>query len=715
MDEVLPPEFLDALRLSLKPSAALVATLEEPPRAPENGHVRELIEAILWHRKFVLTYYVVLALLVALTGAHGLYNKRVRRARQDKKRYKPIPDTPSSSSSTLSGTITPPQKHDVSETTPLLVQPEAEDSIKRRWRPTLWGGIRCMLMHQPRPVQSMTAPRNVLPDNGTTLVVLLFLLLNLFYLLYRVPPSANGVFILADRAGLLFVVNLPVLYLLAAKTNQPIKLVTGWSYEGLNLFHRRLGEWMIVFSVIHMLGMFAVWYAILRPLGYTLLRYLTERVVFLGIAAILSYFIIYVTSVGWFRYLYYEAFLGLHILFQVAALVFLFFHYPTASPYVLATFIIWAVDRILWRISLSSKRVIATLEVAPDEQTILVHCEIELRKKLFGIRSHLHHGWLPGQHVFLTIPALSFKNRFQTHPFTIASPAPLRDYDTTGVKVWPLQLVIRSINGFSRDLLEYAKHHQHCEVILDGPHGGVEALEAAHHADRVCFVAGGSGIAVTYPLAWDVRVKQDMQPDALVSTRTVYDFASGLKTTQAVTDCGPMARSCAYAHFWVRQDPRHAHWISMFPRAACVQGDRNDDVDIIITANDDLAKPDGHQEVGSIVTHAFDTRRSGSGFRYGSEGGRPDLRTEVWNWVTSTSSTGTVLQGDYCGALSSSTTRQRSTSWDVDRHSRPGPEKEKLCIVVSGPDGLVRDVRNVAARLVKEGWDLEVWVEKFGW
>ncbi|KAJ4525286.1 hypothetical protein HRR83_000964 [Exophiala dermatitidis] len=612
MDEVLPPEFLDALRLSLKPSAALVATLEEPPRAPENGHVRELIEAILWHRKFVLTYYVVLALLVALTGAHGLYNKRVRRARQDKKRYKPIPDTPSSSSSTLSGTITPPQKDDVSETTPLLVQPEAEDSIKRRWRPTLWGGIR-------------------------------------------------------------------------------------------------------LFSVIHMLGMFAVWYAILRPLGYTLLRYLTERVVFLGIAAILSYFIIYVTSVGWFRYLYYEAFLGLHILFQVAALVFLFFHYPTASPYVLATFIIWAVDRILWRISLSSKRVIATLEVAPDEQTILVHCEIELRKKLFGIRSHLHHGWLPGQHVFLTIPALSFKNRFQTHPFTIASPAPLRDYDTTGVKVWPLQLVIRSINGFSRDLLEYAKHHQHCEVILDGPHGGVEALEAAHHADRVCFVAGGSGIAVTYPLAWDVRVKQDMQPDALVSTRTVYDFASGLKTTQAVTDCGPMARSCAYAHFWVRQDPRHAHWISMFPRAACVQGDRNDDVDIIITANDDLAKPDGHQEVGSIVTHAFDTRRSGSGFRYGSEGGRPDLRTEVWNWVTSTSSTGTVLQGDYCGALSSSTTRQRSTSWDVDRHSRPGPEKEKLCIVVSGPDGLVRDVRNVAARLVKEGWDLEVWVEKFGW
>jgi hypothetical protein len=41
------------------------------------------------------------------------------------------------------------------------------------------------------------------------------------------------IFILADRAGLMFVVNLPVLYVLAAKTNQPIKLLTGWSYEGL--------------------------------------------------------------------------------------------------------------------------------------------------------------------------------------------------------------------------------------------------------------------------------------------------------------------------------------------------------------------------------------------------------------------------------------------------------------------------------------------------
>ncbi|EXJ83018.1 hypothetical protein A1O3_06835 [Capronia epimyces CBS 606.96] len=700
MDEVPSAEFLHILRLSLKSSTDLLRTLEVPPQAPSPGHVREIIEAILWHRKFVLTYYGVIALLVALSGGYGLYKRSARWARHRQRRNEAVPDTPSSSSSTLGGTVTPPQKDSAAETTPLLSQ----HGFSTRERPAPLSRLRSLLMYQPRPTRALTSQRNVLPDNGTTLIVVFFFGLNLFYLLYRVPLSETGVFILADRAGLLFVVDLPVLYLLAAKTNQPIKALTGWSYEGLNIFHRRLGEWMIGFAIIHMLGMFATWYALLRPIGYTLLRYLTARVVFLGIAAILSYFIIFFTSIGWFRHLYYEVFLGLHIIFQVAALGFLFFHYPTATPYVIATFAIWAVDRLLWRISLSSRRVMATLEVAPDEQTILVHCEIDIQKKIFGMGAHLHHGWLPGQHVFLTIPSMGFKYRFQTHPFTIASPAPPRN---PTVKSWPLQLVIRSIDGFSHDLLKFARHHHHCDVILDGPHGGVEALEAAHYAERVCFVAGGSGIAVTYPLAWDVRVKLELQADALVRTRAVYE--GGAETVPAVTDRGSLAQPSAYTHFWVRQDPRHRKWITMFPRADTVKGDHGEDKYM-----ENLTKEDGYEDVASIVTHTFDTRRSGP------EGGRPDMQTEIWNWVTAVPTHRSSSSSTLCGqspdsvmtrpgsSLSSSNLRAAS---EFDKQ----PRDEKLCIVVSGPDGLVRDVRNVAARLIREGWNLEVWVEKFGW
>ncbi|RMZ84755.1 hypothetical protein DV737_g1011, partial [Chaetothyriales sp. CBS 132003] len=523
MDESISSSFHNVLRLSLQSSVGRVETLQATrQQGPSDEHLEKVVAAILWHRKFVLSYYLVIVVAVVISGVYsGIHRNAKRKPKKVSSNETGTPDpsetVSSSAASTLQDTITFCGKDDndfPAAGTPLL----PIDTARPSQSPRCFDRIKSFLIYQPRPIGALTSPSNVLPDNGTSLVVLFFLGVNLFYLFYRAPLSIPWIFILADRAGLMFVLNLPVLYALAAKTNQPLKFLTGWSYEGLNLFHRRLGEWMIAISVIHMLGMFAVWYTILRERGYDLAFYLSHPVVFLGIAAILSYFTIYITSLGWFRRLYYETFLGLHILFQVVALGFLFFHYPTARLFVIATLIIWAIDRLLWRICLSARKCIATLEIAPDGHTVLMHCDINLQRRLFGIRIGVRNGWLPGQHVFLTIPSMGFKYRFQTHPFTIASPAP--PATNADVDSWPLQLVIRSIGGFSLDLLEYARHHQHCQVILDGPHGGTKALEAAHHADRVCFVAGGSGIAVTYPLAWDICVQDMMKPESPISTRT---------------------------------------------------------------------------------------------------------------------------------------------------------------------------------------------------
>lgn len=74
-----------------------------------------------------------------------------------------------------------------------------------------------------------------------TLLVLALIALNVFYNLHGMPLSLQYAFALADRCGLLVSANLPLLYLLAAKT-QPVKMLTGYSYESLNGFHRRLGE-----------------------------------------------------------------------------------------------------------------------------------------------------------------------------------------------------------------------------------------------------------------------------------------------------------------------------------------------------------------------------------------------------------------------------------------------------------------------------------------
>lgn len=84
-----------------------------------------------------------------------------------------------------------------------------------------------------------------LPSNGTSLFVLAFISLNISLHFYRLPFEAKFFFLFADRSGYMFIVNLPLLYLLAAKT-QPLKFFTGRSYEALNIFHRRLGELLCV-------------------------------------------------------------------------------------------------------------------------------------------------------------------------------------------------------------------------------------------------------------------------------------------------------------------------------------------------------------------------------------------------------------------------------------------------------------------------------------
>ncbi|OAP63403.1 hypothetical protein AYL99_02630 [Fonsecaea erecta] len=752
-DAVLAEECLQVIRLSLKSSDSLVGTLADTGGIPQSEHIRKIITAILWHRKFILTYYAWIIVAVAVTGTLRFYKRAAprhkRRDRNDQRLNNHGFTAPSSSSSsssgTLTGTSTPMQKEDGldnEEVKPLL----SESRPDSRRRPALLDRLKSFLMFQPRPVPALTSPSNTLPDNATTLAVTFFLAVNLFYLFYRVPLSLPWIFILADRAGLLFVVNLPVLYFLAAKNNQPIKYLTGCSYEGLNILHRRLGEWMTCFAVIHMCGMLTVWYTILRPFGFSMLRFLSSKVVFLGLCAVMSYYVIYLTSVGWFRQLYYEAFLVVHIIVQFTALVFLFFHYPTARPYVSAAFAVWAIDRLLWRMTLSSRKFIATLEAAPDGHTVLVHCEIPLdhrRSSFFGIQTSLHHGWRASQHVFLTIPSMGFKYRFQAHPFTVASPAPPEN--TAAIKSWPLQLTIRAIDGFSRSLLHYARHHQHCEIVLDGPYGSTSALAAANLADRVLFVAGGSGIAVTYPLSWAIRVRNEGNDDAgLLSTRIAYK--NGVKTIPAVVaDSTPWVSDSKYAHFWVRQEKLHGQWICAVPRASAVKLSYEDE-DAYGAMRHPAAQPGCEDDAVALVTRTFDTRSPGC------ECGRPDMQSEIYSWITSVSSSisGAPSRIAYYSTLSSSSSstaleegtpesnpassssllqppalqnsnpKTRDTPYSPstlkDGKKTQGGNREKICIIVSGPDGLVRDVRNVAADLVRQGgWDIDVWAEKFGW
>lgn len=641
------------LRLAFHPSDDVTIVSEKggPQKAP---HVPNLIQSILYARRLLPSYLVVLVAVVLAWAIAKRVDKWATRRSSVSTGLRSPRSGLSSSASTLQGTDSPPLKDHASEDTPLLVEAQkirgSDASLPRR----TWWRVRSFLLRQPKPIPSLTAPRNTLPENETTIVILLFLALNLFYLLFRMPLTKEYIFSFADRAGLLFTINLPVLYILAAKNNQPLGWLTGWSYEGLNIFHRRLGEWLTIAAVIHAVGMIIGFYQLLAPFGYTLGWYLTRKIIILGILAFFSYMIIYCTSIGSFRQSFYELFLAVHIFLQVAALALLFFHHHDARPYVGAAAAIWVLDRGVSRIVCKTRAFIVTLEVAADEETVLVHCDVPVQRSWlasFGLKS----GWQAGQHVFLTVPEIGFKHRFQAHPFTIASAAPPRNMNKG---IWPLQLTIRAQDGFSRDLLQYAKHHQHTKVQMDGPYSSTDVLEAVEASDRVCLVAGGSGIAVTYPFAWSRETSRTCEEDIIYDRARYVDGKKRAKPS--IVRSRKSLNEDRFAHFWVRQDARHESWVTMLPRRA-----------------DTSRQHDEPENAIDLITHRFNTRDAVGGHR-------PDIKGELALWV----------QGDL--------------KEKIDMRLR-------ICVVVSGPDGLVRDVRNTVAALVREGWNIEVHVEKFGW
>ncbi|CZR57470.1 related to ferric reductase [Phialocephala subalpina] len=635
----------DAIQFSLKASFStnIRDPLEGSPQ--RDPRLRQLVEGLLFSRKFILTYPIVILgcilLFSAVNWAANFIRWRKRRAFRLHTGLdgtfdddaQPIKSTYpgqysgnsdpqgvySSGSSTIEGTASPPRKGiDEDEYTPLLHHGrELPPLYSQR---SLWTRTKASLMYQPSPIPIVN---KTLPSNGASIVLAAFIALNFFYMLFHINFNAFEFFVLADRFGIVFVANLPLLYLLAAK-NQPLKLLTGRSYESLNIFHRRLGELLCFQALLHSAGMIFVWYVLIRPSGFGLLRFLFLPVIWLGVGAFLSYEILYFTSLGSFRRQWYEPFLGLHIVLQVAALVFVFFHHSIARPYVGIALVIFLVDRLVYRLWTKSTTLEAKTEILEDKETVKLSTTIIRRPAghpatIFG-RS-ITAGWTATNHVFITIPSLARKHILQAHPFTIASAAPLIIEDEAH-----LDLLIRAQDGFSRDLLNAAQIHKTLNIRVDGPYGSSHARQMLEDSDLALIVVGGSGIAVGWPLIEHLL-------DSARSSDTEIASLFSLRRQKVVL-------------IWVIHQGSHLSWIG---REALANAE-NRGAEIIV--------PRATEEIG-----------------------RPDLAGMI-----------TELVDMYAGG-----------------------EAAKTRVVASGPDSMGRLVRNTCAGLVKDGRNVDVLFEKFGW
>ncbi|KAL2256302.1 hypothetical protein VTK26DRAFT_1880 [Humicola hyalothermophila] len=647
--------------------------LDDPEKVE---YLDKLLEAYYQSQAVVTCYNVAVFGFVLFVSV--LYWRETRRDKNKCRRLRHRPPK-------FSQGTTPPSeslaKHLDVERTPLLPGNKTQD--RSRCKSAINRAVSSWLARQspPLPVVNKT-----LPSNGTSLFVLAWLALNVFFQFFRLPLDPRFFFIFADRIGFLFIVNLPLLYLLSAK-NQPLRFLTGYSYEALNIFHRRLGEWMCFIGVVHFITM-AAWHLVLADdwlAAESVRAYFTHPVVLFGIGTFVAYESLYFTSLASFRQRWYEFFLASHVLLQVAALAFLWFHFETSRPYVAVSLAIFLADRLVWRLTLKRADITADLTVL-DKDTLLLSADWDIPgphkpnycrwwwcrwQPRCARNQSILHGWHPTDHVFLTAPTLAGArfSALQSHPFTIASAAPGRSTSPSPhspefrgaapTHAW-LALLIRARDGFTRDLLRYglssSSSSSRLAVRLDGPYGSPRALRVLRASGCAVLVAGGSGIAVVFPLAWallcgggdedgeDAEVRQRQQEEEGANGDGGKALGPGYQQRRGRRSS--MERIKRRVHLlWVTHSRAHREWVPAMQLAE------------LKARGLDLVMPEPTEEAG-----------------------RPDVDGLVGGWIE-----GAEAEGREVG------------------------------VVVSGPDGLNRTVRNVCADAIGRGRDVRVVVEKFGW
>ena len=672
-----------------------------------------LIEGVLFSREFVPTYNALLLLLLLCYTTYRYFyvdERSVKRCRQLIKFKDSVQSL--TLGRTSSKDLCDEEQEQYSsnhisnkETTPLL--PHGE--VNKR-TPSLYHLTRAFLMYQPAKLPVLRRP---LPSNGISIIVILLIAINAFYLLFQVPLDLRYAFVFADRAGLLFVVNLPFLYLLSAK-NQPLKGLLGHSHEALNIYHRKLGEILTFLALIHFTGMIYVWYSILRPVGFSFGRFVTSKIVLLGLLAYGAYNVIYLTSLRSFRQRCYEAFLLLHIILQVAALILLWFHHRNGRPYIAAALGLFIVDRLYLRY-FKSVYIRARLNLMKDGSTILVSANwsiIKFQRKHWArfvsvITPHtVFQGWQPGDHVFLAIPSLSRTSKFQNHPFTIASAAPTSvtmQNDSEAPHAW-FSVLVRSREGFSALLRDAASNSKllikEIDVRLDGPYGSGTAIRMLKRSNVTLVVAGGSGVAVAFPMVWALlshrsKISQNESDEMTNAPNKNYD-----------TKIRHRDQPQSIALLWVIHSATHRSWIP----------------------------EENFQELQAKGLQLYITPPT-------REAGRPNISGFVRRYISDTSSsvehfeTPNNAPSSVSGSSSSSDitatnrplntytkdNRKGNNSFSITNSpTHPQPrnlnKNNKIAVLVSGPHSMNREVRNTCASMVgREGWDIDVAVEQFEW
>lgn len=324
---------------------------------------------------------------------------------------------------------------------------------------------------------------------------------------------------LTKRFGIVAASQLPLHYLLAAKSWSPIQYLTHMSHEELNPYHRLLGRILIAFFSVHA-AMYLNFYIQMN----LLLKRIQDRDVILGLMAITTFMLIGITALAKIRTWNYRLFFYLHVILSASLLPILFFHVSHIRRYIIESAAIYLL--VILQRNVSQTTAEATIELLPS--TNLLAITIPLTKVLSS------KTYAKGQHIYLGFPSLPQKLRI--NPFSIANGDPRADKK--------IELVARVLSGTTAMLADYAHKQSTRNLTLEGPYGAAKFFPDLATYDRILFVAGGVGATFTLPLYLDLlhrNVKGEQVPGIkfVWSVRQVADAQWGIKQLLEACDTPP--------------------------------------------------------------------------------------------------------------------------------------------------------------------------------
>ncbi|CRG91442.1 hypothetical protein PISL3812_08491 [Talaromyces islandicus] len=299
---------------------------------------------------------------------------------------------------------------------------------------------------------------------------------------------------LADRAGVLAIANMPLVWAFGMRNNVLIWL-TGWSFSTFNSFHR----WVARVATIE---------AALHGISYTVELFLdggkdgydeewAEKYWRMGIIAVISMSLLCIFSMYPMRRYKYETFLLFHIAVAVLCIGTLWYHVAIFdgkyNMYIWPCVAVWAFDRFLrlCRLAFGNySKFEATAMYIRDAD--LIHVKVPVRGLLRPSA---------GTYYFLySIHGLKF---WESHPFTLMS---WNESQTQSQKRPSMELsfLLRPHDGFTSRLRDYVSQKADnlnetgtsqvpIRIGVEGPYG--HTFHVSHY-DSILLIAGGTGITV---------------------------------------------------------------------------------------------------------------------------------------------------------------------------------------------------------------------------